>query len=121
MPNPTPYEINGEDDKYKHLMCDSPNWIVPDAAPGMARVLWAMYSPGLPFPAADTVDYCHDNTEEDLEEEVIEYVDAVNVAVAYGKTQNIAVPLPTGWAELTTKTAIAKARMAKREKLKLED
>ena len=102
--NPIPFELNGKS-KFDHLYCGKPNFLVPDGAPGLGRVLWAMYKPGLPFPYKDSVDgYCEDIEEEedeDFEQDVAFYVEAVNKAIAYGKARGITVPTPEGWEELT--------------------
>ncbi|MCB1154891.1 beta-propeller fold lactonase family protein, partial [bacterium] len=66
--NPTPFEITGED-KVSQYLCGTPNFLVPDGAPGMARALWALYKPGKPFPVAASVDACADEEDEDEEED----------------------------------------------------
>ena len=114
--NPIPFEVNGED-KFKHLLCDEPNFLVPDGAPGLARVLWAMYKPGQPFPERNSIDHCNEIEDEEEEEgeDVEYYVEAVNKAVAWGKKRGITVPVPDGWAELTARIEAEEAAEEKKK------
>ena len=99
--NPFPFEKN-RDGKHQDKLCGPPNWLVPDGAPGLSRVLWAMYKPGEPFPEALAVEQCGEENEEEAEN-LDFYVEGVNKAIAYAKDRGITVPVPDGWAELTRK------------------
>ena len=112
-PNPIPFELN-QDDKHMDKFCGTPNFLVPDGAPGLGRVLWAMYRPGEPFPDNLSVDRCFESDEEEQEEqqEIIAYVETANRLIAWGKKRGIEVPVPTGWWELTAKIEQEKLREA---------
>jgi YVTN family beta-propeller protein len=106
--NPIPFELNGEN-KFNDLLCREPNWLVPDGAPGMARVLWAMFKPNTTFPENLSVDRCIEQAEEEEEEgDVAQYVETVNKAIAWGKARGITVPTPEGWAQLSEKVRLEK-------------
>jgi YVTN family beta-propeller protein len=107
IPNPIPFELNGEKGPYADKF--SPfQFLVPDGAPGLARVLWAMYNPDLPFPGEESIDVDLDDLEEEEEDEDEEgdvqmYVESVNAAIAWGAERGIKVPVPDGWHELSAK------------------
>jgi len=104
--NPFPFEKN-RDAKHQHKLCGPPNWLVPDGAPGLSRVLWSMYKPGEPFPEAHAVERCGEENESEAED-LDFYVEGVNQAIAYAKDRGITVPVPDGWAELTRKVQAKK-------------
>ena len=96
-PNSNPIEINPDGLPYQDY-CDKGNFLAPDSVPGLARVLWAMYKPGQPFPDQLSVDAGIGEEEDDDEDEGAEYyMEQVNKARAWGKKRGIDVPVPDGF------------------------
>ncbi len=102
--NPIPFELGAESTLNEKLLCRRPNWLIPDGAPGLARVQWAMFKPGVPFPENLSIERCVEQAEEEeAEDDVVEYVRGVNKAIAWGKARGITVPTPEGWRRLSEK------------------
>lgn len=112
--NPVEFELNQKGLPFGDY-CDHANFLVPDGVPGMARVLWAMYKPGIPFPNSDSVDQdiesLEEPAEEDEKEDVEFYVKSVNQARAWASLRGITIPVPEGWEQLTRQ--IQKAEQSK--------